>query len=327
MRRFALMALMGACATPALATILVDGSLDAGYGGALAVQTVQTQFGDSSSPTGTNPGANGGELDAGYAKVWNNRLYVLLTGNVEPNFNKIHLFIDSKSGGENVLSAGPSYDGGRSSNFGGLTFDTGFEADYHVFGRWNGGGFEVDVVDRAGGSCTNNCGGDFGVGGGGGVQSGSILGNGNGTTSYLSSPAQFGFNNTNTAGVTGGTAALDAAGVAAAAAVTTGFEFSIALADIGSPAVGDVIRLHAAYGNGDNNFHSNQILGGLPGPQGNLGGNGSGGFTGNLAGINFNQYAGEQFFSVRVTDEVPEPSTLGLAGLGMVAALAAARRK
>lgn len=313
MKRLLCLAIVCLLAAPTYAAPIVDGTLDGAYGGALAVQTVETQFGDNSDPNGFG---GGGELDAGYATIDGGRLYVMLTGNIEPNFNKVSVFIDSKAGGENVLSNGPQYDFGNvSQNFGGLTFDAGFTADYHVFGRWGGGNFEVDIVDRAGGTCTTNCSGDFGAassGGGTGIQSGTALGNGTGTTSFLSSALEFGFNNTNVAGVSGGTAA---ANQVAAAAVTTGFEFSVALADIGNPGIGDVIRIHAAYGNGDNNFHSNQILGGLPAPQGNLGGDGAGGFTGNLAGIDFNQFGGDQYFSITV---VPEPASLALASLALV---------
>lgn len=323
MKHLLSMALVASLAGLAQASITVDGTVDASYGAPLAVQTVQTQFGDNLDPAGFG---GGGELDAAYAKVWNDRLYVMLTGNIEPSFNKLSLFIDSEAGGENVLSGGPAYDFGNvSQNFGGLTFDAGFEADYHVFGRWGGGAFEVDVVDRDGGACTNNCLGDFGAasaGAGTGIQSGTVLGNGTGTTSYLSSPAEFGFNNTNIAGVAGGTGAADQA---AAAAVETGFEFSIALADIGSPAIGDEILIHAVYGNGDNNFHSNQTLGGLPAGTGNLGGDGGGNFTGNLAGVDFNQFAGAQYFAVPVEAEIPEPASALLAGLA-VAGLVARRR-
>jgi PEP-CTERM motif len=312
--------ILGLSAVPTVAAPIVDGTRDAEYGAPVAVQTVQTNFGDSAGGF-----SGGGELDAAYAVADGDRLYLLLTGNIEPNFNKVSVFIDSKAGGENVLSSGPQYDFGNvSQNFGGLTFDSGFEADYHVFGRWGGGNFEVDIVDRAGGTCTNNCGGDFGAassGGGTPVQSGTIFGNGSGTTSFLSSPAAFGFNNNNGAGVVGGTGAADQT---AAAAVTTGLELSIALADIGNPGVGDVIRIHAAYGNGDNNFHSNQILGGLPAGTNNLGGDGSGNFTGNLSGINFNQFAGLQYFEVTV---VPEPTSLMLLGSSLLGFAACGRRR
>lgn len=325
MKKVLSLAIICLMAAPATAQPTVDGTLDGAYGSALAVQTVETQFGDASDPNGTG---GGGELDAGYAVVDGGRLYVMLTGNIEGNFNKASVFIDSQPGGENVLDGTLAYDfGDVSQNFGGLTFDSGFEADYHIFGRWGGGAFEVDIVDRAASTAGAEL-GNFGaatVGTGTGVQSGAILAGGTATTGadaggFLTQDVEFGFNNTNTAGVLGGTAAADQV---AAAAVTTGFEFSVALADIGNPGIGDTIKIHAAYGNGDNNFHSNQILGGVPAPQGNLGGDGGGNFTGNLSGIDFNQFAGDQFFSITV---VPEPATLMMAGLASMCLVCSRRR-
>jgi hypothetical protein len=94
-------------------------------------------------------------------------------------------------------------------------------------------------------------------------------------------------------------------------------EFSIDLADLGSPANGDVIKICAAIDNGDHNYLSNQFLGGLAAPQGNLGGDGGGGFTGTLGGINLNNFSGLQYFTITV----PEPASVTLLVLGALATL------
>jgi len=296
-------AILAACAIPLTghAAITVDGTVDPDYGGPLSVQTVQTQFGDSSGGT-----SGGGELDGAYARVEGGRLYVTLTGNIEPNFNKVSVFIDSKAGGENTL-ASLAYDfGGVAANLAGMTFDSGVAIDYHLFARWGGGNFEVDFVDRQGGLGVNSASGAATIGGGTAIQSGSVSGG------PLTGTLDFGFNNNNAAGVTGGDQAADAG---AAAAVTTGLEFAVDLADLGNPT-GD-IHIVAAYGNGDHNFFSNQFLGGLPAPQGNLGGDGAGNFTGNSGGINLNNFAGDQFFTV----VVPEPSVALLGAFGLIGLL------
>ena len=106
MKRFLLLsAVLLPWATSASA-ITVDGTLDGDYGAAISVQAVETHFGNA-----LPPGALGGsELDAAYAKIEGGRLYLMLTGNHEPNFNKLEVFIDSVAGGENTLSNVPEYD-------------------------------------------------------------------------------------------------------------------------------------------------------------------------------------------------------------------------
>lgn len=307
--------------------ITMDGTRDAAYGPALAVQTIQTGFGNATNPSGLG---GGGELDAAYAVVEGGRLNVMLTGNIENNFNKLNIFIDSKPGGENVLSASPQYDYEHiSRNFGGMTFDTGFAADYHLYARWGsltGSIFTVDIVDRNGGSATvSGNGAPSSTGGGTAIQSGVVnpgdlglgstgVGEVRNLTPFLNNPLTFGFNNTNTAGVGGNSGA--AANQADALAVTTGFEFSIALADLGNPQPGDEIKIHAAYGNSNHNFHSNQTLGGLPVGSGNLGGNGTGGSIGNLSGIDFNNFTGEQFFTITVAGIQGDLDFDGFVGIG-----------
>jgi hypothetical protein len=300
---------------------VVDGTVDGAYGPAITVQTVQTQFGDAAPPGNLG----GSELDAGYATISGGRLYLMLTGNHEPNFNKLDVFIDSHAGGENTLSGTPGYDFFNGStwisqNMAGMTFDTGFGADYHLFSRWGSGtgAYEVDFVNRNGGGSAQVPGSSQAGSNAVGLVSTGFIGAGdfgpNASASALTQPLFFAINDNNAGGVTGGTGPADQG---AAAAVTTGMEFSIDLADLGSPANGDVIKICAAIDNGDHNYLSNQFLGGLPGGQGNLGGDGNGGFTGTLGGVNLNNYEGLQYFTITV----PEPSALALLALGGLAAL------
>ena len=260
----------------------VDGTIGAAYGPAVSVQTVNTQFGDEDGPDGVG-GADGGELDAAYLSIIGDRLFIGITGNVETDsFNKLNLFIDSRSGGENILSALPEYDFANvSTNLGLVSFAPGFEADFHVFGRAGLGNYEVDFVDRQGGTSTNVLSsfgsailsGDFGTAIG---TIGSTAGTGDGVTGPAAAmPIDFALDNSNIAGVVAGT---DAAVTADALAVTTGAEFSIALSDLDAEP-GDTITIVVAYSNGDYNFFSNQYLGGLPAGTENLGADGAGNFV------------------------------------------------
>jgi hypothetical protein len=298
----------------ALAAPIVDGTLDGEYGAARAVQTVETQFGDASPPGNLG----GSELDAAYATIVGGRLYLMITGNNEPNFNKLEIFFDSMAGGENVLTNVPQYDvNNTSQNLGGMTLENGFTADYHLFGRWGNGGadpYEVDFIDRQGGGSAQVPGSSgagsvpVGLVSTGSIAAGNVGPNASGTA--LSQALDFAINDNNAAGVAGGTGA---ANQAAALAVTTGMEFSIALADLGNPTPGTVIRIAAMINNGDHNYLSNQILGGLPPGTINLGGDGAGGFTGTVSGVDFNEFDGEQLFEIVV---VPAPGTLALLSVG-----------
>ena len=51
--------------------------------------------------------------------------------------------------------------------------------------------------------------------------------------------------------------------------------------------------------NDNYNYISNQSLAGLPFGTGSLGGNNSGTYTGNVAGVDFNAFAGNQYFTVQ----------------------------
>ncbi len=259
-------------AVPAAAQPTVDGTLVGdSYGSASAVQAVQTGFGDNQS-----------ELDAAYCTSTGSRFYLALTGNLEDNFNKIEIFIDSKGGGENTLSGLPGNDG--SGSMAGLTFDAGFSPDYYIIVRHGfstSARFDLDFAEL--GTSNSSYYGD--------VFSGAQEGAGTTGIGVNAQPIEVGFNNSNAAGVAGGDGAADQV---AALAVRTGLELSIALTDLGF--TGGDISVCAFVNNADHNYASNQFLGPLSPPQMNLGGDGAGTFTG-VINFDLTNFAGDQFFT------------------------------
>jgi len=295
--RLAVLTVISLSASAALAAVTVDGTKDGDYGAALAVQTVETGFGDNFS-----------EWNAAYGRVEGGRLYLMLTGNLEANFNKLEIFIDSKAGGQSVFTSAGNDNANRMN---GLVFDAGFTADYHVIvRRGNNLGNDTFDLDFANlGAATSSSYVDF-LGGGG------LVGTGNTGTGVNGNPIGAGYDNSNIAGIGGN--APNAANQLAALGVTTGLEISIALADLG--AIGD-IRVMVGQNGGGHDYWSNQFLGGLPAPSGNLGGDENGGFTGEGA-IDMTHFAGDQFFVVHV----PEPSSLALMAVGSLMLFVRARR-
>ena len=141
----------GALTAPAWAVPVIDGKADAEYGPALSTQNTNTQFGNGVNGDPINAGG-GSELDQIFARVSDGRLYVLIAGNLETNFNKLDIFIDSQAGGVNDINGAmlpggidpfccggfPPPDGGNTTNTGalqrlnGLVFDAGFTADHYL---------------------------------------------------------------------------------------------------------------------------------------------------------------------------------------------------
>lgn len=302
MRSFLMAAACGAMSSAALAQPVLDGARDAVYGTPRAIQTVQTGFGDA-NPDG------GSELDAAYARIQGGTLYLMLTGNLENNFNKLNIFIDSQAGGQNVLQNDANNGGNNPINDGwagkhaGFTFDAGFTADYMLTlrnGNFGGDRFEIDFATIGGGAMAFEAASN--------VFAGSLTGSN--PMALMTSGIGVAHNRSNTGGVVGGD---QAANQAAAAAVTTGIELAIPLAAIGSP-MGE-FRISAMINGSNHDYLSNQFLGGLTPPQGNVGGDGVGGFNGTVGMINLNNFAGEQYFVV------PGPAGVALFALAGVAGL------
>jgi autotransporter-associated beta strand protein len=216
------------------------------YGAPLAVQTINTGFGDSTATDGSSGG--GSELDALYANASAGYLNVFLSGNFENNGNHVNLFIADGRAGQSVLNA----NGGPLNGANGLTFPTGFSATYAIDGNDYQGTFYFDTFDLVANS--SNYAGAVSLNGG--IGSGALAG------------FNAGINNTNAAGVNGSTGT--AADPTAAAAVTTGLELQIPLSALGNPT--NSLQVFADINGGGDSYLSNQFLPGLPVGTGNLGG-------------------------------------------------------
>ncbi len=238
----------------------IDGTADVGYGLALSVQDTQTQFGDNNNP---DPAfANGSELDQAFATVIGDRLYLVLAGNLESNWNKLEIFFDTRAGGQQQLRGdNPDVDFNGLNRMGddpatpevveGLWFDDGFEADFYLLATGSNDPYELYIsyaelyVDEG-----NPGIGRF-LGIGGAVTDGLLTGGDNPDYVFAT------IDNSNILGVTGGTGLDDGSGV------LTGLEVSIPLAAIGDPT-GD-FKVCTFVNGQQHDWISNQILGPIGG--------------------------------------------------------------
>ena len=284
--------------------IIVDGVLDSAYGEAIAIQQVQTQFGNAD--LGEAGFCNGSEIDGVHAVVDGDMLYLLFTGNLESNFNKIDIFFDSiEDAGQNpILGNNVDADFNALNRMGrfedpktgevqpGLTFDAGFAADFWM--TFTGGAGEPD---KKGGTPydTYMSYADLLTGGGETAGSGfagpgsSGLEGGLLTDNFIEAA----IDNSNTGGVSGGDQPEPDGGIG----VSTGIEFAIPLAVLGH-ASGDDIRICAFINGSGHDFLSNQVMGPLL----------SGGNLGEPRFVNFADLDGDQFVTVTTgggDDECP----------------------
>lgn len=269
----------------------IDGVADADYGAPLAIQQVQTQFGDAG--LGEAGFCNGSEIDAFYAFADGEFLYMVFAGNLESNYNKLEIFIDAVPGaGQNtILGNNPDVDFGGLNRMGrfedgetgevqpGLTFDAGVDADFWV--TFTGG---PGQPDKKGVTPYDTFlsyaqlltdGGDTGASGFAGPGSAGEAG-----TLFTDNLIQATIDNSNVAGVTGGDQPEPDGG----AGVVTGIEIAIPLEALGHTA-GDDIKVCAFVNGSGHDFVSNQVMGPLL----------AGGNLGEPRFVNFADIDGDQF--------------------------------
>lgn len=292
MKRFCCTTLLAlGCNAAAFAqTPVIDGALDTIYCDALAVQDTQTQFGNAGQ--GLVDQAFGSELDNAYAYISGGTLYLYIGGNLESNNNDLEIFFDTRAGGQNRLQGdNPNVAGNGLNRLGenppaagnGLTFDAAFTADYYLTLEGNTGanGFEIraNYAELRVGA---NPGVGFFLGNGryANLTSGGALTGGDAGAPVV----RVTINNSNTAGVNGGTGVeLDGG-----AGVATGIEIAIPLTALGSPTAN--FRVTAFVNGAQHDFLSNQSLAGIFG----------GSNLGEPRNVNFNNLAFDQFFTVPI---------------------------
>lgn len=248
--------LIGAVAN---AQVVVDGVINfAEYGDPIWVNdTNPTGFGDNQDDTiGC---ANGSEIDGLYAVVAADgngflHLYLGLTGNLETNFNKLDIFLDTVEGvGQNQLpDINPDVDFGALQRMGddgsgnGLKFDALYTANmYMTVTTGNCDGTMAEIYANFANLDT---------------QEGWYLGQGvNGDGNLINGNNPFGImatvDNSNILGVTD----IDA-NYGDAAAVMTGWEIDIPFAAIGDPT--SDILVAAFVNGGGHDWISSQVVGG-----------------------------------------------------------------
>jgi len=268
-----------AVASAAQAQVTLDGAADKSYGAPIVVSNTQTAFGDAVQ--GTVDVALGSELDAGYAKIEDGFLYLMLAGNLESNFNKLEIFLDAVDGGQNQLrgdNLDVDFNGlnrmgddlGTPKVVEGLAFDADFSADIWVSLTCGGSPFAVYfnyATLPTGGAGT---GGYQGNGGAGAA----------GATTFKSGFG-FGLDNSNILGVGGGCELADGTGV------TTGVEVRIPLSAIPGYTEGD-IKVCAFINGGGHDYLSNQVLAAI----------GGGCNLEEPRNVNFENIPGSQYFVV-----------------------------
>jgi hypothetical protein len=252
------------------------GTTSVDYGSPLAVQTINTGFGNSAG----GGDATGSELDAAYGNISGGNLYLFVAGDFQNNGNSLNIFIADGRTGQSTLSTSVS----PLSAMNGSVFSPGFSAT-----------MALDFNDYQGTVYANTA--DL-VGNTGGYQGSVGLSSGIGSGT-LNNGISLALNNTHTSTMGASGAALS--GATSGANTLTGLELSIPLSLLGN-ASGNIEVMADMNGNGDN-YISNQLLPGLAVGSGNLG----------TSTFNFGSTPG-QFFTV-ATPEPSSTALFAMGGL------------
>jgi len=264
------------------------GTTSVNYGAPLAVQTINTGFGNSG---GGGDDTLGSELDAAYGSISGGNLYLFLAGDYQNNGNHLNIFIADGRTGQSTLNTSVS----PLNAMNGSTFSPGFSATLALDFNDYQGTLYANAADLVG----NTGGYEGSVGLTGGIGSGALT---DGIFAALN----------NTHASTMGASGTVLSGATSGASTLTGLELMIPLSLLGN-ATGNIEVLADINGSGDN-YLSNQLLPGEPVGTANLG----------TTTLNLGSTPNTYF---TVPSPVPEPSSLALCGLAGVAALFAGRRR
>jgi alpha-amylase len=203
----------------------------------------------------TSLGDNLSELDQLFVRPTTTGLRIGITGNLTTDGTGLCLFLDTRSGGQNVLNfSGYTPPPGGPNNLTGTRLDAGFEPDEMIFINTAGGTIYVDQFTLLPGGITKLYKGNGTINDGDGLLTGGSNAN----------AMQVAMNNNNTLGVTGSSATN-------AATARNGFDLFIPYADVGIAGLTGADVKIAAFILKTTGEVTNQWLPGLGGGYGNLG--------------------------------------------------------
>ena len=220
--------------------VTVDGTRDYLYGFPRVWQTVQTGYGDNQS-----------ELDAAYSYIGGGNLNLFFNGNLQAVGNKLFVFLDTDSGsgqnrlrGDNDVNLASLLRLGDSGGPNGLTFESGFAADHAFVFNISGSNLYLDYENLP-----------TGTGGLKQYVGSSTVDGGSGTWTIGSGMlgVEAAINNTNTLGVSGGSANGQVPALS-----NTGLELKIPLGLLGT--INQSVKVIAFISSPGGDFLSNQFL-------------------------------------------------------------------